>query len=84
MEYYKQKYTECEIHYDVEGYENYAKIEKFAFELEEPHNVKCTNTGQGPAWEAYIVLRGEDEVETERATKKLVRYIKRFKTHRFY
>lgn len=84
MEYYKRIITECEVHYDVDGYDSYEKIENFAFALADRHNVKCMNTGPGPDWEAYILIKGGSEVETEKAAKKLVRYIKRFKNHKLY
>lgn len=78
---------EVEIHYNFIGKYNkdaYEMVDDYAFKICGELNVECRRTGKGPAWNAYLVLTTEYRVDVEKAAKKIVGYIKKFKGHVFY
>lgn len=72
------------IDYDIDGEPGaYDKVMAKARDVC-PDSVGYSDSTGGPAWQAYIELRGSDKAATELAARKIANYIKRFKGHVFY
>ena len=84
-------YYEAQVFYDLaqDSKLDYSffeeKVEEHALmKLDQEFSVEVVTTSGGAAHSPYVTITGESKDQVDKAAKALVRYIRRFKGHKFY